>query len=288
MNLLDKLDWKPTVLLDGALGTELQRGGMPIGKSTITQNIENPSLVTRIHLNYIEAGSQAVTSNTFAGNVSILKSSGIEIDEVELNRRGVEIAREAVKGNQAKVAAGMGPTGEFHVNFDESRITDIYTWQAEMLKDASPDFYLIETMFDLREALAALHGVKKAAGDTPVSITMTFKRTRQGFFSEMGDPAVESLKFLQDAGADAVGANCTLTPDDMLELLREVRKEIQIPLIMQPNAGQPEIDGDEIFYKIEPRVFAEGLIMLAGEGAEIIGGCCGSTPGMMKIVSSLL
>ena len=285
--MLDKLNWKAPVLLDGAMGTELQKGGLLPGKSTITQNIENPALVEDIHLHYIRAGSQAIISNTFAGNIAILKSSGIEEQEVELNLRGMEIAREAAKGG-VKAAAGLGPTGEFHRKFPQKRIEGIYFRQTELLKQGSPDFYLIETMFDLREALSALAGVKEAAGVIPAAVTLTFKKTRRGFFTEMGDPAVESLKALQDAGADAVGANCTLEPSEMLELLRAVRDAVSVPLIMQPNAGQPEIVDGKIVYRIEPRAFAEGLVRLREEGAEIVGGCCGSTPEMIALTRGMM
>jgi 5-methyltetrahydrofolate--homocysteine methyltransferase len=115
---------------------------------------------------------------------------------------------------------------------------------------------------------------------------MTFKKTRSGFFTIMGDEAVKALQVLQDTGADAVGANCTLKPPEMLELLRIVRPNITIPLIMQPNAGRPEIAGEEIVYKYPVEEFAEGLSALAREGADIVGGCCGSTPEMMALAKA--
>jgi 5-methyltetrahydrofolate--homocysteine methyltransferase len=285
--MLEKLGWKSPVLFDGALGTELLKAGLPPGKSTITLNVENPEIVLQVHRNYISAGCQAISANTFAGNLGALKSSGIEALEEEYNLQGMNIAQTAA-GGKVKVAADIGPTGQFYRDFNHRQVKQIYIRQARLLELAYPDLFLIETMFDLREALAALEGVKALVKDTPVGVSMTFKKTPRGFFTIMGDLAIASLKALEKEGADFVGANCTIEPLEMLELLRTVRDAITIPLIMQPNAGQPEIIDGEIVYPMEPQRFAEGLVKLAETGAEIVGGCCGSTPEMIKLTKQRL
>ena len=288
MNLLDRLGWNAPVLLDGALGTMLQRGGLKAGKSTITQNLENPGLVLEVHRLYIEAGARAIASNTFGGNIAALQSSAIESFEREYNLEGMRLAKEAARGSSVRIAGDVGPTGEFQRDFNKEKTVKIFIRQAELMMLDPPDFFFVETMYDLREAVAALEAVKSVAGDIPAAVTMTFNRTRRGFFTMMGDPAAESLKALQDRGADAVGSNCTLAPEDMLDLLREVRDSVDLPLIMQPNAGQPEPVGGDIVYRIEPEEFAAGLASLAENGAEIVGGCCGSTPEMIRIAAGML
>jgi 5-methyltetrahydrofolate--homocysteine methyltransferase len=117
---------------------------------------------------------------------------------------------------------------------------------------------------------------------------MTFNRTKLGFFTLMGNPALFSLKALESAGADAVGSNCSLVPSDMLDLLAEVKDKVSIPLIMQPNAGVPEVVGEEVVYRISSEEYAAGVVKLAGAGAEIVGGCCGSTPEMIGLVAKAL
>jgi methionine synthase I (cobalamin-dependent) len=278
--MLWKLGLQPPSLLDGALGTELLKEGFSGGKSTIICNTENPASVLKIHRSYVDAGCEIISSNTFAGNIIALEKAGLAASEEELNLIAMKLVKEAGAG-RVKIAADIGPTGEFYSAFNESNIRDIYIRQVEILQRDPPDFYFLETFYDLREALAGLKGVKTICDNIPVAVSMTFKKTKRGFFSLMGDPADKALRALQDAGADAVGCNCTLEPPEMLELLRIIRPHLAIPLIMQPNAGQPEIAGDKIVYKVESEVFAQGLSALASEGADIIGGCCGSTPEMM-------
>jgi len=288
MNFLTGMGWKTPVILDGALGTMLQKGGMETGKSTVSQNIERPELVLDIHRKYVEAGAEAICSNTFAGNRTALKSAGIDALEKEYNVEGMRLAREAVKGTDVKVAGDVGPTGEFNLQFDRSYIFDIFVRQAELMMTVPPDFFFVQTMFHLQEAVTALEAIKSVSGDIPVAVSMTFKKTKRGYYTEMGDRAENSLKALENAGADAVGCNCTLMPEDMLELTKIVRGEVKVPLIMQPNAGQPEIVNGEIIYRIDPDDYSDGLVEIVTAGADIIGGCCGSTPEMIRLTRDKL
>lgn len=283
MDFLESMGWKAPVILDGALGTMLQKGGMEPGKSTVTQNVDRPQLVLDVHRKYVEAGVSAICSNTFAGNITALKSAGIDALEVDYNIEGMKLAREAVKGTDVKVAGDIGPTGEFNLQFDHSSIFNVYVRQAEIMMAAPPDFFFVQTMFHLEEALTALEAIKSVSGDIPVAVSLTFNKTRRGFFTMMGDKAVDSLEALGDAGADAVGSNCTLMPYDLLELTKTVRGAVNVPLIIQPNAGQPEIINGEIIYLIDPDDYAEGLTKIVDAGADIVGGCCGSTPEMMLL-----
>ncbi len=286
--MLDKLGLKTPVLLDGAMGTELQRRGLEAGKSTIAMNIEHPQAVTEVHTDYIEAGSQIITANTFAGNHIALKRQNIEESEEQLNLQGMRLAKQVASG-LALTAADIGPTGEFHQkDFDFKAVRDVYLRQARLLMRETPDLFLLETFFNLQEAMAAVEGVKIACGEIPLIACMTFNKTPRGFFTIMGDAATEAMKKLIEAGAEAVGVNCTLTPKEMINLVKEIRDAVSLTVVMQPNAGQPTAIDGKIVYDIEEDEFAEGLVKLYECGADIIGGCCGSTPKMIKIVASML
>lgn len=288
MNFVEQMGWSLPVALDGAFGTMLQKGGLEPGKSTISQNIENPELVLEIHRKYIAAGSSAISANTFGGNFIALKSAGLEDKAEILNLEGMRLAKQAVSGTSAKVAADIGPGGDFQRDFDREKMFRVFTGQAEIIMKEPPNFFFIQTMFDLREAVTALEAVKSVAGEIPVAASMTFNKTKRGFFTIMGDPAVKCMEKLQESGADAVGSNCTLLPEEMVELTESIRNSVSVPLIMQPNAGQPEIEGTEVIYRIEPEDFARGLLRISDAGADIIGGCCGSTPEMIKMTVDLL
>lgn len=286
--MLNKLGLTVPVLLDGGLGTELQKGGMEAGKSTISQNLERPALLAKIHTAYIEAGAQVIAANTFAGNIAILRKSGIAQQEEQLNLQGMRLAKQMAAG-LALTAADIGPTGEFfQQDFDFHSVKEIFVRQARILIKEPPDFFFIETMFDLREALAALAGIKEVCGDIPVAAGMTFNKTKRGYFTVMGNKADDCMKQLVNAGADAVGINCTLTPPEMIDLVKEIKDAVDVPVIAQPNAGQPEAVNGEMIYQVDPQEFADGLVKLYQAGAEMVGGCCGSTPEMIKITAKML
>jgi len=280
--MLGRADLKPPVLLDGGLGTELMRRGMGAGESTIVQNIENPQLVSEIHTAYIEAGCRVITANTFGGNIAALRKAGKAELEERANVQGMRLARQSAAG-KALVAADIGPTGEFYAReFNYQKIKEIFIRQAEILMQEPPDLFLLETFFDLREALAALEGVKEMCGEIPAGVSLTYNKRLRGYFTVMGDAAAAATQRLQAAGADIAGSNCNLTPAEMLDLARELKASAGIPVIIQPNAGQPEIEGDKIVYRMTAEEFAEGMARIAAEGVEFIGGCCGSTPEIIK------
>jgi 5-methyltetrahydrofolate--homocysteine methyltransferase len=155
-----------TRIVSGALGTELLKGGLEIGKSSILCNLESPALILKVHRSYIKAGSDIISSNTFAGNIIALGKAGLAEREEELNLSAMKLVKKAVEG-KAKVAGDIGPIGEFYTAFDEIRIMNIYIRQVEVFKGDPPDFYFLGTFFDLREALAGLKGVKEVCGNIP-------------------------------------------------------------------------------------------------------------------------
>lgn len=288
----------PCLLLDGGLGSMLIARGLPAGSPPDLWNLERPDDVRDVHRLYVEAGSEAVHSNTFGANPTRLARFGIEDRMAEINRAGVRLARES---GACLVIGDMGPTGEYLPpvgNGNPEAWQDGFRLQARILAEAGADALHVETLSDLREALLALHTVTEAVPGLPVLISLTFDSKKRGFFTVMGDPLLESLRALRDAGASAVGANCTLESREMRELAALVRDRSELRLVLQPNAGQPRIENGAVVYDCDPGGFARDMAPLAGQegmprgaaaapeatpGARLpvalaLGGCCGTDP----------
>lgn len=283
-NIVDKA-CDSGLLFDGALGSMFIRQGLTGGKVPEQWTLEQPEKVTQIHRQYFEAGSDVATTNTFGANAIKHAHSGFDDRIEEINREGVALARSAV-GENGYVAGDLGPTGQMLVPsgpLEPEAAQAAFCQQAAYLSAAGADLIIIETMFDLTEALAAVKGAREAC-DLPVFATMTFQQTARGFVTIMGNGVEASLKELLAAGAVAVGANCSLGSDSMLTMAREVREVIDAPLIFQPNAGMPEVREGETLYPEKKDDYAENLILLKEAGIEIIGGCCGTTPDYIRAI----
>lgn len=281
---------KRPVLWDGGMGSELIAAGLPSGIAPELWNIERPDIIQNIHMNYFTSGSDVVQSNTFGGNRIRLKDSKCPYTVDQVNRAGLTIALNA-KNIGKYVAANIGPTGLSMPplgKVSEAELEDIFSEQLNVIKDFPVDLIAIETMTDLREARAALKAAIKIA-TLPVSVSMTFRKTKRGFFTIMGDSAEISLKTLVDDGASIVGANCTLSSKDMIELAQILTSTVKQTLILQPNAGEPILNTKngktEITYPESPLDFEHFVKSIIALGIDIIGGCCGTTPQHIKAMA---
>ncbi len=278
-----------TVLLDGGLGTELMARGMSLGECPEAWNVLRPDDVRSVHRAYFEAGADAVSTNSFGGSRIKLAGHGLEARAAELNRAAARLAREtALPGTF--VAGSIGPTGKFlkpQGEFTEAEFESAFAAQASALAEGGADILIIETQYDLREALCALRGARLAS--LPVFVTMTFNAVPRGYFTLMGDSAARALQELEKEGAAAVGANCTLNSEQMIGLVAAMRRETSLPLIAQANAGQPAVgeDGRVVYSQsLEEYVrFVPGLIRA---GAGMVGGCCGTNPAFIKAMAELI
>jgi len=274
-----ELAQKRTVLLDGGMGTELMKKGFSKGAPE-AWNLEKPNIVKKIHQRYFRAGSDAILTNSFGGNQIKLASYGLENQCYELNKRAAEIACET-KSKSQYVGGSMGPTGKFlkpYGEFTEEEFIEAYHIQAQGLSEGGVDFLLIETQYDLKEALCAYEGAKKAC-ILPVFVTMTFKKTPKGFYTEMGNNVSQCLKELEMREISAVGANCTLDSRDMADLIKKIRKKTSLPVIAQANAGQPKVSPDgKIKYTQPADDYVKYVKKMLEYGVNIIGGCCGTDP----------
>lgn len=263
------------VLSDGAMGTMLQDRGFGPGICPELWNVERPDDVRNIHMAYIEAGSQLISTNTFGGNRFKLSAYGLGDRTHELNAAGIAIAREAAS-DRAFVIGSIGPTGRFLEPLGDLPVGDAvsaFEEQAAAMAEAGADVILMETFTDLDEAKAALAGALKSG--LPCLCTMTFDsggRTMMGV-----DPATAAVE-LTEAGASGVGANCGLGPAGMLEVVRRIREVTRALVIAQPNAGLPKIVESRTVYDSTPAEMADYALKFAALGVNIIGGCCGSTP----------
>jgi 5-methyltetrahydrofolate--homocysteine methyltransferase len=208
----------------------------------------------------------------------------------DVNIAGVEIARKAANKEQY-VLGNLSSTGQLlepYGTYTESQFYDTFKEQAEILSQVGVDGLLIETVFDLREALCALKACKENFS-LPVIVSIAFMTEQKGGRTVMGDSAEECAKKLTDSGADVVGANCgSLDPAQMAVVISEMKAATPLPLLAQPNAGKPKLIADKTLFEMAPELFAAGIAKCLEAGASIVGGCCGTTPEHIRAVADIL
>ncbi len=258
------------VFLDGGMGTMLQADGIQTEHIPELLNITNPEAVMNIHRMYSQAGADIVYANTFGANRFKLEGSGYSVEEIV--KAGIKNARSAV-GGKSLVALDIGPIGQLLEPSGTLSFEDAYEVYKEIaIAGNEADVIVIETMTDLYEVKSALLAVRENS-DKPVLVTMTFEenmRTFTGVSPECMTAVLEGL------GADAIGVNCSLGPDELFPVLDRICSLTSLPVIAKPNAGLP--DPVTNLFNVEPEEFAESAVKLAGAGVKIFGGCCGTTP----------
>lgn len=263
---------KRIVLLDGAMGTQLQARGLAPGELPETWNLTRPEDVQAIHEAYLAAGADVVTTNTFGANA--LKYGE---DAAAVVRAGVEIARAAVrKAGRGLVALDLGPTGRLlrpYGDLDFADAVALYAQAAQAGRAAGADLALVETMSDAYELKAAVLAAKEAG--LPVLATVTLDETGR-LLSGADVQVVAAL--LEGLGVMAMGMNCGLGPREMLRQMVALRAATDLPLLVQPNAGLPREEGGVAHYDVSPEEFAAAMAEICGAGAWMVGGCCGTTP----------
>ena len=278
-----------TLLFDGAMGTMLMKAGQGSLKTPILLNLDEPDLVTDIHRQYYAADADVVITNTFGGSPLKLVADGLEQQMVELNREAVKLTRQACPDGKY-VAGDIGPSGKMIQPLGDvapEEMQENFFSQAGVLIESGVDLIIIETMYSLDEALAAVQGARKA-GDILLLASMTYTRTKNGFFTVMGETVSQCAAALEEAGADMMGANCTLNSADTIDLTKELRAATDKPLLIQPNAGKPVTRKGITYYEQTPAEFAADAKKIHAAGADMIGGCCGTTPEFIKAVKEAL
>lgn len=277
MDLLAFINEGKTVLLDGAMGTQLAARGLEM---SCVNNISHPDTVLAIHRDYIRCGCDVLITNTLTMNRIYIESSNMDVDIEAANRAGVELAREAAQGGQF-VLGDMSSTGQMLEPYGSCSEKDAYETfkeQAGILAGSGVDGFILETYIDLREALCAVRACRDAAS-LPILATVSFTTTAGGGRTVMGNTAGEAAQQLTEAGACALGVNCgDLSPAETSEIIMTMRRHTTLPLIAQPNAGKPRLKGGQTIFDMQPAAFAEGILKCIEAGAGLVGGCCGTSP----------
>jgi 5-methyltetrahydrofolate--homocysteine methyltransferase len=288
VNLLDIVELRP-VLGDGAMGTMLQKRGLAMGECPEAWNLDKPDIVADTHKAYAEAGCDFVETNTFGANSLKLARHGLDSKMDEIVKRGVDIARTAV-GGACMVAGSVGPTGvllEPYGDVSSEQVGDSFRATARLMEGAGIDFFVIETMTDINEALLAVQAAKDVS-QRPVVATMVFSKGSKGFKTVMGTSPEEAATRLGEAGAAVVGVNCCSGMSEAAEIMKEFVAATGLPTIAQPNAGLPIVEGGRVIYPETPEAMAAGLEDLLGIGVRIVGGCCGTTPDHLTQMAQLM
>jgi methionine synthase I (cobalamin-dependent) len=289
-SLLAALRERP-LCCDGAMGTELMARGLRSGESAMLWNVERRSEVESVHAAYKKAGCDLFTTNSFGGAATMLALHGLAHRAAELNHAAARLARNAA-GETGFVLGDIGPFGGFLEpagETSEEEAIEIFRAQIEALLTGGADAILAETLSDPAEAAACIRETRSLAATVPVFVTYAFQKTGPGEFrTMMGISLAEAIERTVAAGAGAVGANCGLDLDleDYMRLAREICAiSGSTPVIIQPNAGSPEMQNGVAIYHATPGQMAETARQLLDTGVKIIGGCCGTTPEHMKAVS---
>ncbi len=289
MDILKKAK-KDGIIFDGAMGSMLIDKGITGGEAPELWNLKHPEIIMDIHRAYYDAGSHVANANTFGASAIKLKKMGVTQSVEEINRTGVQLARK-VCGRGQYVAGDLGSLGDMlqpmgPVSFDEA--VDCFAQQAGFLDDEGVDVFLIETIFDINLAFAAIKAVRSVS-EKPVFCSLTFKKMKTGFFTIFGNNPKDSMESLVAAGASAVGANCSMGSQTMIDLADEIKKSVHVPVIIMPNAGMPEPAKDNaVFYPEDENYFAKNIKKIKELGVEIVGGCCGTTPEHIKKIKEII
>ena len=265
---------------DGGMGTMLQAAGLA-GAGVVPDllNFSNPAEIAAIHRKYVEAGAQAISTNTFGSNRHKLEGRATVAEVFKAAADNVRAA------GAPYVVADLGPIGELMqpmgtLSFEEAY--DLFAEQVDAAVAAECDIILLETLSDLSEARAALLAAKEHS-NLPVFVTMTFEEDGRTF---LGTPPEVAAATLSAMGANAVGMNCSLGPAEALGFAKTLCTTSRVPVLLQPNAGLPRMEGDETIYDITPAEFADAMNAIMDEGVTLVGGCCGTTPDMISLVAA--
>ena len=279
-SLIKKLKEGKVLISDGAWGTFLHKRGLQAGECPELWNVTHRDDVLAIANSYILAGADMILTNSFGGSPIKLDHYGLKDRTAELNKAAAEISREAA-GDNHFVLGNIGPTGVMLMmgQVSEQDMFDGFRIQAEALQSGGSDTICIETMSAIDEAVLAVRAAKETT-DLEVICSFTFERTLTNEFKTMmGVTPAEMVKAIKDAGVDIIGTNCGNGFDQMIGIVEEIRRVDPVtPVLVHANAGVPLVEEDETIFPETPEMMASKVSDLVACGANIIGGCCGTTP----------
>ena len=280
MDLLQMIAERPLLVGDGAMGSRLMALGLRPGEAGELWNLENPDAVEGVQREYVEAGADIVLTNTFGANALILSRHGMDGRVSEINHAGVRVARRAA-GDRALVFGDVGPSGrllEPYGDLAPDEVRAAFEPQVRALAEAGVDAIICET-FEAAEELGLVLALARECGDVPLIASMKLAPEPSGRYrSMMGQGPEDLLRVASQCGCAAVGSNCGQGIETAGRLVGELADLTDLPIIMEPNAGMPQLVDGETVYPETPEDFARLAPALHAAGASIIGGCCGTTP----------
>ena len=292
MNLKERIK-QGLLILDGAMGTQLIARGIEPGKCSDYLNIQSPDIISDIHLAYLRAGCDAILTNTFGANRFALSRHGLDKKVGEINLAGAKIAKRAA-GEEKYVLGDIGPSGDFLEplgNVRPDQLRTAFAEQAKSLLSGGVDGFIIETMTALDEATIAVEAVKSVC-QLPVFVSFGFDYAGGDYRTMMGVSVEAAVSKMISLDVDAVGFNCgTVSIDEYIELAERFVSAVKalsknIAICAEPNAGKPELIDGRAVYNISPEDFAAVAGKIHSAGVNIIGGCCGTGPAHIQMITS--
>lgn len=285
-SFLLKLSEEKVLVSDGAIGSLLFEKGLKSGDSPERVNLKNPEILTDIAKLYVNAGADIIQTNTFGASPIKLSDYDLENRMKEINQTAVDAVNQAVSSN-VFISGSVGPTGKMLLPYGELEpfaLEDNYEKQIKVLVDSGVNLICIETMTDLNEAIIAVKSARKVSKSIPIIATMTFDVLPQGCMTIMGNSVQDGCIKLEEAGANIVGSNCGNGTNNMIKIAKEFVANTNLPIMIQSNAGMPNVQDDKVTYRETPEQFAVFTQELFDLGISIIGGCCGTTPNHIKAI----
>ncbi len=284
-SFLDRLRAGEIFISDGATGTNLQARGLARGLAPEQWVLDNPEAIVQLHRDFVAAGANILLTSTFGGTALRLEHNDLQARATEINRRAVELARQASDGRPVLVAGSLGPTGHLLEPLGPLTRDDAvkaYADQARWLAEGGADLLVIETQFDLVEAAAAVEGARSTT-NLPLVCSFSFDMGRR---TMMGVQPAQMAQEFTALGVDVIGVNCGRSLEENLVVLKAVRAATDRPVWFKPNAGLPRMgDDDAAIYDVTPAMMGEAARHWLAAGAQIIGGCCGTTPEHLREIA---
>ncbi len=278
-DLIAQLAAGDVFITDGATGTNLQRMGLPVGAAGEMWVLDNPDAIQALNRAFIEAGADIVLTCTFGGTRARLAASGLADQFETVNRKAVELTQAAAAGTDVLVAGSIGPTGQMLAPLGTLTVEDAeadFAAQAQILCESGVDLLVIETQFDLNEASAAVRAVRSVDGEIPLVCSFSYDR---GTRTMMGVDPAAMAETIGALGVDVLGINCGRSLGENAQALAQLRRATDKPIWFKPNAGLPEMDEDgKPAYSVTPKEMGAMAPDWAAAGAQLVGGCCGTSP----------
>jgi 5-methyltetrahydrofolate--homocysteine methyltransferase len=290
MNFKDWIkDSSKVIIFDGGMGSEIIKRGIKPGKIPDFLNIEEPEVISNIHKAYYDAGSDMCQTNTFGSSYLNLKNHRLESRMAEIIAKAIENIKKVCPSN-GLIVGDIGPSGEFKPPVGKATFEqwyESYRKQVSFLEEGV-DLWHIETISDIEEMLAAVKAVKEIS-KKPIISSMTYKKTKRGFYTIMGNSLEKCVQALENEKIDVIGANCTISSNEMIELTKELKALTDIPISLKPNAGRPQLNQDgKVYYNQTIEEYKEDMKKIIELGAKIVGGCCGTSPHNILALSEII